>query len=270
MENRMNPPLRERLEGTILGTAVGDALGMPLEFVHRERFEDKIIGDYLPGGAFNGPCSNLAAGQWTDDTQMMLVILESLLAYKKCDLEDIRKRFYRWATSDDQRFPGTASRSAALTGKPAESEGCGTIMRTLPLGFLVSADEAVAIAELTHIGENGGKWVRFLHEAVRRDIPFCRDFFVREHPGWNGGNGAWVVDTGMTALKAVIKADDFEEAVVEAVNQGGDTDSIGAVAGGLAGALFGSTSIPERYLEDLEKVEDLRRISSALAAVFLG
>ncbi len=265
----MNPPGNERLEGAILGTAAGDALGMPLEFVYRGRFKDRIIRDYLPGNEFDGPCSNLNAGQCTDDTQMMIVILESLLRNKRCDIDDIRDGFRRWAMSDDQRFPGITCKTAAIGGKPVESEGCGTIMRTLPLGFLVTADEAVAIAELTHVGKNGEKWVRFLHKAVRRNIKFCRDFFVLERDDWKGGNGAWVVDTGMTALKAVITAESFEEAVVEAVNSGGDTDSIGAVAGGLAGALWGSGAIPERFLTALERVDYLHRLSSSLSAVFL-
>lgn len=247
---------------------MGDALGMPLEFVPIEDVPDRPVDNYLPGDAFGGPCKHLASGQWTDDTQMMLAILESLLAKGETDLEDIRDRFRKWAASDDQRFPGNACLAAARAGRGIESEGCGSIMRTLPLGFLVAEEEAVEIGRLTHVSENTDKWVRYLHRAVRLGPASALEIFDAEKESWEGGRSAWVVDTGMSAFEAALATKSFKEAVVAAVNMGGDTDSIGAVAGGLAGAWYGFEGIPSKYLMGLERGGSLRHMADMLYETF--
>ena len=69
-----SPRLRplERFRGSLLGLAVGDALGTTLEF--RRRGEFKTLVDMIGGGPFD-----LAAGEWTDDTSMALCLATSLL-----------------------------------------------------------------------------------------------------------------------------------------------------------------------------------------------
>jgi ADP-ribosyl-[dinitrogen reductase] hydrolase len=259
---------RDHLAGSIIGTAVGDALGMPLEFVRRESIGPEPVAAYRAGGEFGGPCPRLRAGQWTDDTQMMLAVLESLLNCHKADLADIRERFYAWANGGDHRFPGNTCMAASLARKGQRSEGCGSIMRTLPLGFLVEEKDAIEIGRLTHVAETCDRWVGFLHRAVREGRPCAQEFYKSERMRWNGGNGAWVVDTGMCALKAVLETGSFEDAVVAAVNMGGDTDSIGAVAGGLAGAWYGFSNIPEKYLFTLERGAYLRHLADMLYETF--
>ncbi len=264
----MKKPAREQLVGAVVGSAVGDALGMPLEFVPRSALPEEPVNIYHPGGEFGGPCRKLRAGQWTDDTQMMLAILESLLNRGKVDLEDVRNRFHAWANSPDQRFPGNTCMEAALSGKGVQSEGCGSIMRTLPLGFLVDEKDAIEIGRLTHVSENCDRWVSFLHRAVTAGRGFAVEFFQSEKGNWSGGNSGMVVDTGMCALKAALDTDNFRDAVVYAVNLGGDTDSIGAVAGGLAGAWYSFDGIPSEYLMTLENGRGLRHLSDSLYETF--
>ncbi|ATW28160.1 ADP-ribosylglycohydrolase family protein [Candidatus Formimonas warabiya] len=62
----------------------------------------------------------------------------------------------------------------------------------------------------------------------------------------------YVVDTLIAALKVFLAGDDFENTVVEAVNLGDDTDTVGAVTGGLAGVYYGFGRIPQRWLEPLK------------------
>ena len=54
-----------------------------------------------------------------------------------------------------------------------------------------------------------------------------------------------------------------------AVNRGGDTDSIGAVTGAVAGARFGSDSLPDRWFTTLDYREDLELLAQALATTDL-
>lgn len=77
-------------------------------------------------------------------------------------------------------------------------------------------------------------------------------------------NGGYVVDTLEAALTVALDAETFEEAVVRAVNLGGDTDTTGAVAGAVAGARFGATEVPDRWLEHIDEEEELRGLARRL------
>jgi ADP-ribosyl-[dinitrogen reductase] hydrolase len=75
----------------------------------------------------------------------------------------------------------------------------------------------------------------------------------------------YVVHTLQTALYDALTADSAEDAIVTAVNRGGDTDTVGAVTGAIAGARFGSGSLPDRWLDTIEYREDLELLAHALA-----
>ncbi|SNR54066.1 ADP-ribosylglycohydrolase family protein [Halorubrum vacuolatum] len=74
----------------------------------------------------------------------------------------------------------------------------------------------------------------------------------------------YVVDTLQTALYDAITAESAEDAIVTAVNRGGDTDTIGAIAGAVAGARFGAGTLPNRWLESLQYRDELEQLAKAL------
>ena len=74
----------------------------------------------------------------------------------------------------------------------------------------------------------------------------------------------YVIHTLQTALADALAADDAEEAIVTTVNRGGDTDTIGAVAGAVAGARFGAASLPERWLSAIDERDELTRLAAKL------
>jgi len=78
-------------------------------------------------------------------------------------------------------------------------------------------------------------------------------------------NTGYVVHTLQTSLYDALTADTVEEAIVASVNRGGDTDTLGAVTGAIAGARFGADALPERWLDTLEYREELALLSKALA-----
>lgn len=75
----------------------------------------------------------------------------------------------------------------------------------------------------------------------------------------------YVVDAVEAALAVGLRAESFEGAVVEAVNLGGDTDTVGAMAGAIGGARFGVDDAPERWLEVLDEREELETLGRELA-----
>ena len=70
-------------------------------------------------------------------------------------------------------------------------------------------------------------------------------------------NSGWAVSTLEAALWAFNSTSTFEDALIAAVNLGGDADSIGAVTGQIAGAYYGFAAIPERWIRAIPKMHDM-------------
>ena len=78
-------------------------------------------------------------------------------------------------------------------------------------------------------------------------------------------SSSFVLDTLQTALWTVLRCADFEHAVTVAVNMGHDSCAVGAVTGALAGALYGESGIPPRWLETLRGRERITAVAERLA-----
>jgi ADP-ribosylglycohydrolase len=154
----------DRYTGSLLGLAVGDALGAPIEFKPPGSFTP--LSDMIAGGPFN-----LQRGQYTDDTTMALCIAESILAKRAFDPVDQLERFVRWyrhgyLSSTGECFDiGNTTRLSLedfeQTGKPYRSPGGlrgsnGAIMRLAPVAMAFAGDPTKAIrisgesAQTTH------------------------------------------------------------------------------------------------------------------------
>lgn len=79
------------IKSAIFGHAVGDALGVPVEFVKREKLEKCPVTDMLEFGTHNQP-----KGTWSDDTSMTLCTLDSLTRQNAIIPEDIMLNFSKW------------------------------------------------------------------------------------------------------------------------------------------------------------------------------
>lgn len=77
----------------------------------------------------------------------------------------------------------------------------------------------------------------------------------------------YVIDSLQTALYDALRSDDAEEAIVTAVNRGGDTDTIGAITGAVVGARFGADALPDRWLDALDARDELEDLSQELLAL---
>jgi ADP-ribosyl-[dinitrogen reductase] hydrolase len=287
------PDVYDRARGAFLGLAVGDALGATVEFmtpgeiqaahgVHRE-----VIG---------GGWLRLAPGQVTDDTEMSLHIARSIVAEGGIEARPMADALAAWLRSRPIDVGNTCRRGlrryivdGTLEGAPASGDaGNGAAMRILPIALATLAHEpllerhAIEHAHLTHhhpLSDAACVLVgRLVHVACRgasmRSLRDAAAGVVQRFPAlgyepYRGLSSAYVVDTMQTVLHHLFSTDGFEACLVATVNQGGDADTTGAIAGAIAGAYYGPESIPARWLRRLDRalVGELCALSRKLVAL---
>ena len=190
-----NETIKERFLGTIFGQAVGDALGLSTEFMSKQevdRFYPNGIEDYSQI-VQDDHRRRWQRGDWTDDTDMMLCILDSFMACQKVDILDIARRFKEWmmnggmgigrhtynvmALGDYTSNPQKAAEIIWKMGKKKAAAN-GAVMRTSVVGLMKDnvANAAVAGAILgakfgiCHIPDewkSGLLYASMLHDKVQ-------------------------------------------------------------------------------------------------------
>ena len=148
-------PILNKYRGSLIGLAVGDAMGMPVEFMPPGQFEP--VTEYRGGGYFQ-----LKSGYWTDDTSMALCLAESLIECNGFDAYHQMKKYKRWwseeayLSSIDEAFGlgRTVSRAFSnfektnnpFSGPTDEySAGNGSIMRLTAVPLFYAKDPGLAI-----------------------------------------------------------------------------------------------------------------------------
>ena len=145
-------PMKDKFVGALVGTQAGDALGMPVEGFSI----DKIRGSFRRVEGFMN--SRLGLGTYTDDTQMMIGVAESLIDSRDFDGEDMSWRFIRNFEITRGYGPGTIQTlirirkgsgwdKASKAVFPEGSFGNGSSKRIAPIG-LVYGDDTAVLAEL--------------------------------------------------------------------------------------------------------------------------
>ncbi len=270
-----------RAEAAYLGLALGDALGATVEFMtpreiaHQYGVHREIIG---------GGWLKLKPGQVTDDTSMSLALGEAILA-NGGDVEPLAcaQAFDAWMRAKPVDIGNTVRRNLLTfrqTGNPAapsseHDAGNGAAMRVLPVALAsfgwteAEVREATrAQAHVTHNNAMSDAACEFLVLTVqdflrgdslqqiiqRRIHPLVKQvpaFAFDKRPRRENPSG-WIVETMQAVLQAVVDDSGFEDCLVDVVNRGGDADTTGAIAGMLAGALYGRAALPVRWLAQLD------------------
>lgn len=279
----------------IMGLVVGDALGVPYEFKQRDTFK---ATDMIGYGTYNQP-----AGTWSDDSSMTLATLESFSRLGRIETEDIMNNFFDWLyrgkfTPHGQVFDvGNTTRQAInrfglgampenCGGRNATDNGNGSLMRILPLAFMdISMRDVIRVSQLTHahevsiaacliyiliarkliVGIEKEKAVILGVKAVEESMPeeYSELEYLKYLKRDEIRSSGYVVDTLEAALWCFLKTDNYRDCVLEAVNLGGDTDTIAAVAGGLAGICYGvggEKGIPEEWIEKIACKEWIKEL----------
>ena len=271
---------RNKAKGMLWGLIVGDALGSPIQFTGKD--SHPWITEMV-----KCPVFNLPAGYWTDDGSMALCVMDSFVRKGGYDLADIGQTFVRWlhegylSSKDGQAFDvggatysaGLALRRGSLVNGTEESQGNGSIMRFAPSYLIARAlgrpEILHEVSDLTHASSRVRQVVDRFASVLDEHFAGTRttarsEFRTREEVN----NSGWAVSTLEAALWAFNTTESFEDALVAAVNLGGDSDTIGAVCGQVAGAYYGFAAIPDRWVKAVktwQKVDDrIERFLDAL------
>jgi len=145
---------QDRAFGAMFGLAVGDAMGMPIEFRPRGKFEP--VTEFRAGGPFK-----LQAGQWTDDTAMSLCLASSLIECNGFDAAHQMRQYSRWIDDGYLSCTGKAvgigqtilkamiryhkSQDPIQGDTNPRRSGNGCIMRLAPVPIYYNHDAAQAI-----------------------------------------------------------------------------------------------------------------------------
>ncbi len=324
----------------LFGTAVGDALGVPVEFFSRALISKNPVTDMMGYGTHSQP-----TGTWSDDSSLTFCLADSLC--NGYDLKDIANKFVRWYddglwTPHGEVFDiGNTTSNAirnlkngveqVMAGEASEtSNGNGSLMRILPLLTYIY-DQPIEerliyiqqVSSLTHRhprsilacillmefarnlqDQNPKKSLWYLSVNLKYELEkyphlqqemhhFKRIFDGRTvedyqekvasgHESEKEYNfddflpsiasakvdeiksGGYVVDTLEASIWCLINSNSFEEAVLMAVNLGSDTDTTGAVTGALAAMHYGYKAIPQKWIDQLVKKDDIEALANRL------
>ena len=301
----------------IIGHAIGDAMGVPVEFKDREQLLENPVTDMRRSYAGS-------EGTWSDDTSMEIATIDSFINNKGWNYDDIMINFGDWIndakftaanyTFDVGRTCLTAIRNYLQKGVPAlesglsdiNSNGNGSLMRILPVAYycfykkLSNNDiyEFVKnISSLTHRHEISilGCYIyvlyvlKLLHgkdKYAAYNMIKLEDYSMFSNESLETYNrilksdlnslkvddiksSGYVVDTLEASLWVLLKAKNYKEAILGSVNLGGDTDTIGAITGSMAGIIYGYDSIPKNWINHLQRKEYIEDLCDKFEELFM-
>src|SRR5215211_81673 len=324
----------ERALGALYGLAIGDALGMPTQFMSHEEVAAQfgIIDGFLQAPADHRIAAGRPAGSITNDTEQALLLAEVLLTGGgHVDGEDLARRLLAWAEHARERGsldllgPSTSAAVTALVadgpldvfGRSAATNGAA--MRITPVGLVAAPDDLAALVDLvveasrvTHytsvaiagaaavaaavsagigsasvadattlairaaeLGERRGEWVA--GASVARRVAWAvglidtddHDRSVREVVELVGTSIATQESVPAAFAILALHPDDPWQACLTAASLGGDSDTIAAMTGAIAGACHGIDRWPENAVQTVREINglDLETFADKLLAL---
>ncbi len=294
-----------KLIDAIYGFAIGDALGVPVEFLKRETVKKINYENMIGYGTHNMP-----EGTWSDDTSMVLATLDSINECNGINYDNIMKKFCNWYFKADYTATGVLFDIGNTTyasilkyikyktsptdcgGPNINDNGNGSLMRILPVSFYISLRDfnyeerkniINNISSLTHSHEisklgcniysnfvydllNGMskeeayknlklKDYSNYQESTRKYYNRILNFDISKLNEKDIKSSGFIVDSLEACIWCILTTDNYRDAVLKAIALGNDTDTIGAITGGLAGILYGVANIPEDWLKKLKNRE---------------
>lgn len=253
---------RDNAIGMYMGLYIGDAMGIALEFT--EPNTGSPVRDMIGGGVHNA-----SIGEYSDDGAMSNCIADAYIAYKRFAPSVIMQSFKRWRKSGEFGTRnycfdvGTTTSEAMLAATNKRpyggssslmTDGNGGIMRMAPHVLFNHNNKTMAIAEAVA----GGLLTHGTGKCVAYSAALAEELFdgatVGNQKLFDKGikeDSGTVMGCYASAWESIAATSTFEDAIIHAVNKGGDADTVGAVTGMIAGRIYGYTSIPQRWLDVL-------------------
>lgn len=305
---------RNIYKDVLFGVAVGDALGVPVEFRSRVELLKEPVTGMRGFGTHQQP-----PGTWSDDSSLTFCLAEALT--EGFDLNVIGQNFVRWHRKGYWSAHGKIFDIGGITWRALSrihsgvapelagddgdwSNGNGSLMRILPLlfyiagkppaeryrltqqvsalthrhvrsviscficlefaGYILSGmDKNEAYTSLRSVTPGLLESVGVSQEEIKHFDRILRRNIFSLPPEEIASDG-YVVHTLEAALWCVMKTSSYQKAVLKAVNLGRDTDTTAAVAGGLAGLLYGYESIPEEWISVIARRREIEKLAERL------
>lgn len=267
--------LENRALAAFLGFAIGDALGATTEFMTKGEIAAQYgVHREITGGGW----LRLKPGQVTDDTEMALALGRSIIRHGGLDAKDVCEEFAAWLKTGPADVGNTCRRGirryivhGTVQGEFSDGDaGNGAAMRVLPVALATFGDAArgeawtLTQAHITHHHPLSDAaclcLVAMTHGLLggldKEDVLNIADQLIAAHKifrfaPYSGQSSAFVVDTMRTVLHFYFNTNSFADCLIQTVNQGGDADTTGAIAGMLAGATYGLGALPQKWLQKL-------------------
>lgn len=312
------------MKSGLLGVALGDAIGVPVEFFEQFRLDKNPVKEMMGYGTHHQP-----VGTWSDDSSLTFCLAESLLS--GFDLNDMASKFIRWQSEAYWAARGEVFdigittnnsinelRVELSTGKnelhllryaAKESDnGNGSLMRIFPLlpEFAQTIEEerfekVWNVSALTHkhiraaiscyiylsfleiLSKEPDKMKAYAELRIQTNAFFLKneisadeihhfDRLIKNNicdlERGEVRSGGYVIETLEASIWSFLTTDNFSDAVLKAVNLGHDTDTTGAVTGGIAGFYYGMDALPEFWVVQLARMEDIFSLGDRLEAQF--
>lgn len=301
--------VKNKVKAVMLGHAVGDALGVPVEFLGRKELVVNPVTDMKGYGTYNVP-----AGSWSDDTSLSIAALDGI-SEGDLNYDLVMSNFTRWLYNGQYTPTGIMFDVGSNTSRAIDnyavyqktvnecgctdetSNGNGSLMRIHPfvlMAWCKKMDEDTmekmieSASALTHAHERSKLGCKIYAQillallndpeesSVVKALKYCGSkyrtsseyfYYYSLYQGHFRStyiddiiSDGYVVNTLEAAVWCLLNTTNYKECVLKAVNLGDDTDTVGAVAGGLAGALYGFDSIPEKWLNTLIKREYIEQM----------
>lgn len=286
-----------KVKDGICGFVVGDALGVPVEFKSRKELEKDPVVDMREYGTYNQPKGTWSDDSSMTIATMTSIVNKRGIDYTDIMEEFCRWAFEGEHTPYGERFDIGNTTSRGLNryqngeeplncgGTSTHDNGNGSLMRILPLAFIPEIDYKTVenISALTH-GHDRSKIACVLYVEIAISM-LNNDLTIDEHinnacekikthyegneelgefdrifnDDFTGGimSGGYVIDTIEAVIYCLKTTDNYKDAVLKAVNLGGDTDTTACICGGLAGIYYGFNAIPIDWLEVIPKLDDI-------------
>lgn len=302
------------IKSVLFGVAVGDALGVPVEFRSRETIKKNPVTGMTGYGAYNQP-----AGTFSDDSSLTFCLAEALTS--GFDLKIIGQNFVKWYYENywtphgvvfdigittknaiERLSQGIKPESAG--SKDIYSNGNGSLMRILPLLFYLKEkpvserfEVTGQVSSITH-GHIRSVIACFYYLEFARKILNGEDKFdiykglkktitsflnslpvdteeitnfsrllegnIYEVTEEQISGSGYVIHTLEAIVWCLLTTGNYSDAVLRAVNLGDDTDTTGAVTGGLAGLFYGYENIPKEWVKQIARSEDIENLAERL------
>lgn len=287
-----------KVKDGICGLTVGDALGVPVEFESKEYLKNHPVTEMIGYGTYNQPKgtwsddTSLTLATMQSIVNRKRIDLEDMLNEFRLYVDESKycqNKVFDYGNTTIQairRFAGGYP-IGECGGSGERDNGNGSLMRILPLAYIpdITFKDIENVSALTHAHLRSKiacvLYVEIAKSMLENDLEISEHISnscdkIKEHykdspelehfknifeMDFDVDEGrSYVITTLEAVLYCLLETSNFKDAVLKAVNLGRDTDTVGAITGGLAGIYYGFDEIPSQWIDDIPQIDTVFKL----------